>query len=326
MNHFQRYLAEEYAEDFWDGRIARRDALKVIATVTGSVLLAESFLAACAPRGSGASLPTAAASTTASATVNRRSTDAPHPAASPPPPISGTVAPDDPQIEAASVTYPSIEADVMAYRARPAAGGPFPVVLVCHENRGLTDHIRDVARRVAKAGYVALAVDLLARQGGTQAVGADNVPGLLGSLPPEQFVADFVGGLDYLRGQPYADADRAGMVGFCFGGGVTWLVATRVPSLRAAVPFYGPHPPVADVPGIQAAVLAIYAGRDDRINQGIAEIEAAMQREGKVYEKVIYPDVDHAFHNDTGSRYSPQAAQDAWMRTLEWFDRYLRQS
>jgi carboxymethylenebutenolidase len=179
---------------------------------------------------------------------------------------------------------------------------------------------------LAKAGYMALAVDLLSRQGGTQAVGSDNVPGVLGSLPPEQFVEDFVSGLDYLRDQPYADADRAGMVGFCFGGGVTWLVATRVRSLRAAVPFYGPHPPVGDVPGIQAAVLAIYAGRDDRINQGIAEIEAAMQQQGKVYEKVVYPDVDHAFHNDTGSRYSPQAAQDAWRRALEWFDRYLRHS
>jgi carboxymethylenebutenolidase len=326
MNHFQRYLAEEYAEDFWDGRIARRDALKVIATVTGSVLLAETFLAACAPRNTADSLATAASSSTASATTRPRSTDMAQPTASPSPPVSGTVAPDDPQIEAASVAYPNHEAEIMAYRARPAAGGPSPVVLVCHENRGLTDHIRDVARRLAKAGYVALAVDLLSRQGGTQAVGADNAPGMLGSLPPEQFVEDFVSGLDYLRGQPYADADRAGMVGFCFGGGVTWLVATRLASLRAAVPFYGPHPPVGDVAGIQAAVLAIYAGRDDRINRGIAEIEAAMQREGKVYEKVVYPDVDHAFHNDTGSRYSPQAAQDAWGRTLEWFDRYLRRS
>ena len=327
MNHFQRYLAEEYAEDFWDGRIARRDALKVIATVTGSVLMAESFLAACAPRSVGDSPPTGAATAPASSTaLNARSTDTPSSAISPSPATSGIVAPGDPDIQGGPVEVPVEGAILSGYLARTVGDGPFPVVLVCHENRGLTDHIRDVARRVAKAGYVALAVDLLSRQGGTQAVGSDNVPGMLGSLPPEQFVEDFVSGLDYLRGQPYADADRAGMVGFCFGGGVTWLVATRVPSLLAAVPFYGPHPPVVDVPGIQAAVLAIYAGRDDRINQGIAEIEAAMLQQGKVYEKVVYPDVDHAFHNDTGSRYSPQAAQDAWRRTLEWFDRYLRQS
>jgi carboxymethylenebutenolidase len=113
------------------------------------------------------------------------------------------------------------------------------------------------------------------------------------------------------------------MVGFCFGGGVTWLVATQMPELLAAVPFYGPHPPVEDVPNIQAAVLAIYAGNDERINQGIPPIEEAMLANGKIYEKVIYPNTDHAFHNDTGPRYNAEAAQDAWSRTLAWFDNYV---
>jgi carboxymethylenebutenolidase len=198
------------------------------------------------------------------------------------------------------------------------------VILVCHENRGLTDHIRDVARRLAKAGYVALAVDLLSRQGGSAAVGEANVPGVLGNQPPEQFVADFRNGWEFSKSLPQADAGRLGMVGFCFGGGVTWLAATRMPELLAAVPFYGPHPSVDEVPNIQAAVLAIYAGRDERINQGIPQIEAAMRRHGKTYEKVIYPDVDHAFHNDTGPRYAPEAARDAWARTLAWFDRHVR--
>lgn len=221
------------------------------------------------------------------------------------------------------VEIPGEGANLQAYLARPMNEGSFPVVLVCHENRGLTEHIKDVARRLAKAGYVALAVDLLSRQGGTGALGSDEVPGALGNQPPDQFVQDFLSGWRYLQEQPYAQAERVGMTGFCFGGGVTWRVATRMPELKAAVPFYGPHPPVEDVPGINAAVLAIYGELDQRINQGIPAIEEAMQQNNKVYEKVIYPNADHAFHNDTGSRYNPEAAQDAWRRTLEWFGTYV---
>ena len=211
----------------------------------------------------------------------------------------------------------------MGYLSRPAKEGGFPVVLVCHENRGLTDHIEDVTRRLAKAGYVALAVDLLSRQGGSRALSWDEVPGALGNMPPEQFVQDLRSGWTYLQGQAYALSERLGMVGFCFGGGVTWLAATRMPELKAAVPYYGPHPPLAEVPQIQAAVLAIYGERDQRINQGIPEIEAAMQEHNKIFEKRIYPNADHAFNNDTGSRYNPEAAQDAWRRTLAWFGKYV---
>ena len=143
-------------------------------------------------------------------------------------------------------------------------------------------------------------------------------------MPPDQFVQDFLSGWRYLQDQSFAQADRVGMVGFCFGGGVTWRVATEMPELKAAVPFYGPHPSVDAVPNINAAVLAVYAERDQRINQGIPAMEAAMQQNNKVYEKVIYPDADHAFHNDTGSRYNPEAARDAWARTLAWFERYLK--
>ena len=333
MNVFQRYLSEEFAEDFQEGRLPRREALKLIASVTGSMLLAESILAACTPASStdstaassgGTSRPPSSAGSTKAPST---STAPPAPASGAAPPTSpplGTVDPDDPDLETADVQFPGEGAEISAYLARPRGDGPFPVILVCHENRGLTDHIRDVARRLAKAGYLALAVDLLSRQGGTQAVGNDAVPGVLGNLPPDQFVSDFRHGWEYLKGLPPADVDRVGMVGFCFGGGVTWLVATRMPELLAAVPFYGPHPPVEDVAAIRAAVLAIYAGRDERINQGRPAIEAAMIAQGKTFEAVVYPDVDHAFHNDTGSRYAPEAARDAWRRTLEWFDRYVR--
>lgn len=331
MNAFQRYLAEEFVEDYQEGHLSRREALKLITSVTGSLALANGFLAGCAPEPQPTSTPAPpstpvapAASTTGSpAPTTRPEPTEASATSSPEAPLGGTVSPDDPAIEAAPVEFPGEGATLLGYLARPKGEGPLPVVLVCHENRGLTEHIQDVARRLAKAGYVALAVDLLSRQGGTEAVGSANVPGVLGNTPPDQFVADFLSGWGYLRSLPYADAARVGMVGFCFGGGVTWLVATRMPELKAAVPFYGPHPPVEDVPGIQAAVLAIYGERDQRINQGIPEIEAAMQEHGKVYEKVIYPDADHAFHNDTGPRYNPEAARDAWARTLAWFDRYL---
>jgi carboxymethylenebutenolidase len=129
----------------------------------------------------------------------------------------------------------------------------------------------------------------------------------------------------YMQSQPYVQKDRVGMVGFCFGGGVTWRVATKMPELRAAVPFYGPNPPLEDVPQIRAAVLAIYAERDQRINQGIPAIEEAMARHGKTFEKIIYPNADHAFHNDTNpQRYNAAAARDAWAKTLAWFDRHLK--
>jgi carboxymethylenebutenolidase len=212
----------------------------------------------------------------------------------------------------------------MGYVARPSNEAAAPVILVCHENRGLTPHLQDVTRRFAKAGYVGLAVDLLSRQGGSAAVGQENVPGALGNMPPDQFVEDFKSGWRYLQGQPFADSARVGMTGFCFGGGVTWRVATQMPELLAAVPFYGPHPPVEDVPNIQAAVLAIYGELDSRINSGIPAIEQAMAENNKIYEKMIYQGADHAFHNDTGPRYHPEAAKDAWERTLAWFEQYVR--
>ena len=154
--------------------------------------------------------------------------------------------------------------------ASQAGDGSFPAVMVCHENRGLNEHIRDVARRFAKAGYVGLAIDMLSRQGGTDAAGgASSAPGLLSNIPPQQFVDDFKAGLLFLQSQAFVAPDRIGMTGFCFGGGVTWRCATQIPELRAAVPFYGPNPPLENVPKIQAAVLAIYAEQDRRINAGI---------------------------------------------------------
>lgn len=335
MNLFQAYLVEEFAEEYQEGRLSRREALKLIGSVMGSAVLASSFLAACAPLPAEAPntstlLPAtgqpAATGTAAPATQPAESTASETPASveSPTPTAqaAGTVSPNDPAVSTMPVEFPAQDgATIQGYLARPAQDGNFPMILVCHENRGLTEHIQDVTRRLAKAGYAALAVDLLSRQGGSAALGSDQVPGALGNIDPAQFAADFQSGYRYMLEQPYVQPERVGMVGFCFGGGVTWLTATAMPELKAAVPFYGPPPPVEEVPKINAAVLAIYGGNDERINQTIPAIEEAMKANNKIYEKVIYPGADHAFHNDTSPRYNAQAAQDAWRRTLEWFAR-----
>ena len=330
MNLFQRYLAEEFAEDYQEGRLSRREALKLITSVTGSLIAANSILAACAPSPEEPATNVAPPANLASPTAEAVATRDDPPTAESAAPVAtspaayGTVMLDDPSIIASEVQFPAGDTDIMGYLARPAGEGVAPVILVCHENRGLTPHIQDVTRRFAKAGYVGLAVDLLSRQGGSAALGADNVPGALGNISPDQFVEDFKSGWRYLQGQAFADAARVGMTGCCFGGGVTWRVATQMPELLAAVPFYGPHPPVEDVPAIQAAVLAVYGELDSRINGGIPAIEQAMMEHNKIYEKLIYEGADHAFHNDTGQRYNPEAARDAWERTLAWFEQYVR--
>jgi carboxymethylenebutenolidase len=327
LNYLQRYLVEEYVEDFQEGLLTRRQALKTLAGVLGSAAAANALLAACMPAPA-AQPATATAQEPATAPPVEPATATAEPTAELTPDMAAeatvvatmtvlattetiatpaatsegvTVPPDDPDISVERVSFPGDGFDVQAYLARPSGEGPYPAILVSHENRGLTPHIEDVARRLAKAGYVGLAVDLLSPTGGSAAVSdPGEIPGMLGSTSPDVLAGQFLSALEYLKSQPYVNPDQLGMTGFCFGGGMTWLVATRAPELKAAVPFYGPNPPLEDVPNIGAAVLAIYAGDDDRINAGIPAIEAAMQEQGKTFEKIEYPGVGHAFHNDTG--------------------------
>ena len=221
------------------------------------------------------------------------------------------------------VEYDSKTFKIAAYLAKPKGNGPFPIILVCHENRGLLEHIKDMARRFAKVGYVALAVDLLSRDGGTEKVGA-NIPGVLGNAPPVQFVEDFQAGLKYMQAQTFVAKDKVGMVGYCFGGGITWRCATQMPELKAAVPYYGPNPPLEDIPNVKAAILAMYGGNDTRINAGIPAVEDALKKANKTFEKMIYDGANHAFNNDTGASYNEKAAKDAWAKMLAWFDKYVK--
>ena len=208
--------------------------------------------------------------------------------------------------------------------ASPTASGS-GLVLVCHENRGLTDHIRDVARRLAKVGYVACAVDLLSPEGGTTAVPDPSaVPGILTEGDLTRHVKAFQDAITFYESAGETAAQRVGMIGFCFGGGITWTTATQEPRLKAAVPFYGPPPPVEDVPNIKAAVLGVYSDDPgDFANEGRGDLETALQEAGITHQIKVYPGTQHAFHNDTGQRYNEDQAVAAWTDTLGWLAQYL---
>ncbi len=309
MTDMQRYVVEEWAEEYKQGRLARREFLRRMALMSGGVALAVPVL-----RNLGVTATQAEIAEAASA--------GPLVVAQAP---GVTVPPDDPALEASMTSFPSGTMQVLGYLARPKGGGPYPAVLIIHENRGLVDHFKDVARRFAKNGYVGFALDLLSPEGGT-AKFADPAQAMTAQaqIPPERHVETMNAAVRHLQGLPYVRRDRIGTVGFCFGGGMVWRLVTSNPDLRAAVPFYGPNPPLADVAKIKAAVLAIYGELDTRIGAGIPAIREAMQNARIVHDIIIYPGAQHAFFNDTGQSYKEDAAKAAWVRTLAWFDQYLK--
>jgi carboxymethylenebutenolidase len=205
-----------------------------------------------------------------------------------------------------------------------AADEPRGSVLVVHENRGLTDHIRSVAGRLAASGYSALAVDLLSEEGGTASFKDEGeVTAALNGVPDTRFVADMKAAISELeRRTPEA---KIGAVGFCFGGAMVWtLLASGEPRLAAAVPFYGPLPEGADLAGSRnAAVLGVYAEQDTRVNASRDAARTALERAGLTHEIVTYPDAGHAFFNDTGQRYNAVAAAAAYTKLLDWFGSHL---
>ncbi|TAN30124.1 MAG: dienelactone hydrolase family protein [Actinomycetota bacterium] len=220
------------------------------------------------------------------------------------------------------------ESDVLVYAAKPKEGKSHPGVIVIHENKGLVPYVEDVARRFAREGYVAVAPDLLSRRGGTGSFSdPSEATTALGTIGRDELVEDLISAVTFLASDESVSPQRIGVVGFCFGGGMAWRLITKDARIKAAVPFYGPNPPLEDVPDINASVLGIYGGLDDRINAGIDDIEAAMSENNKVFEKIIYPGAQHAFHNDTNpDRYHPEASIDAWQRALEWLSRWLPES
>jgi carboxymethylenebutenolidase len=193
--------------------------------------------------------------------------------------------------------------------------------LVVHENRGLNPYIRDVARRVAKAGFIALAPDGLTSKGGYPG-NDDEGRALQREVDRELLMNDFFAGYEYLAGLSGTNG-KVGATGFCYGGGVVNALAVAYPELNAGVPFYGRQAAAADVPRIQAPLLFQYAALDGRINAGWPEMQRALEENDKIYEALIWPDVNHGFHNDTTPRYDAEAAEAAWARTIGWFQVYL---
>jgi carboxymethylenebutenolidase len=230
----------------------------------------------------------------------------------------------DPEIMPEYITFPSPQGhgEVRGYLVRPVGvDGPVPAVVVVHENRGLNPYIEDVARRVAKAGFIALAPDGLTSVGGYP--GNDEQGRELQSqVDPEKLMNDFFAAIEFLMAHEETTG-RVGITGFCYGGGVANAAAVAYPELGAAVPFYGRQAPIEEVARIQAPLLLHYAGLDERINEGWPAYEAALQQHGKVYEAYIYPDVNHGFHNDSTPRYDAAAAELAWQRTVDWFRQHL---
>jgi len=238
--------------------------------------------------------------------------------------LAQQVAPDDAAIVTERITYPSPNGygEVNGYLVKPAgATGKLPAVLVIHENRGLNPYIEDVARRLGKAGFMALAPDGLTSVGGYPG-SDDKGRELQRTVDREKLLNDFFAGFEFLLAHDEGTG-KVGAVGFCYGGGVVNAIAVAYPELAAGVPFYGRQPDVADVPRIQAPLMLQYAELDERINAGWPAYEEALKAHGKDYVAHMYPGVNHGFHNDTTPRYDEAAAKLAEERTVEFFKQHL---
>ncbi len=223
--------------------------------------------------------------------------------------VAATVPEQDIELHTEDITYPAGDVTMKAYLAKPKKEGKYGAVIIIHENRGLNDHIRDVARRAAKAGYIAIAPDALSAAGGTP-TDQDQARQLFSQIDAKQNLINFSKGFDYLKSRKDCNG-FTGCVGFCWGGALVNQLAVNVPDLKADV---------ADVPKIKAALQLHYAGLDERINAGIPAYEEALKKNNVKYELYLYEGVNHAFHNDTsGARYNEAAAKLAWKRTLDFW-------
>ena len=300
----RNYLVGEVAEDFVDGLLNRREALRRLTLLGLSVSSATALLAACGePTGGGSGAPSPAA-------------DTPTPA-----PVTTTPGRTATTKAGEAVRFAGPAGELQGAWAE--AEDPQGALLVGHENRGLTPHFIDLVGRYAGASYSALCVDLLSAQGGTGSLGDPAAaPTTLANTPPEQMVADLKAGIDELEKR--ASDAKVGAVGFCFGGGMTWnLLQTGEQRLAAAVPFYGPAPETPDFTKAKAAVYAMYGEQDERVNATRDRAEAALKAAGLTYEIRTFAGAGHAFFNDTGPRYNAEAAQRAWQDMLDWFNQHL---
>lgn len=298
MTELQRYLAEEIAEEHADGIVTRREALRRLGLLGLSASAAATILAGSTAGEARGSAKAAGASSDGAEYVEWA------------------------QVSTEAITFPGPHGRMLmgawapAERARGA-------VLVIHENRGLNDHIRSVAGRLAAVGYAALAIDLLSEEGGTAAFSDPAAASAaLGGIPPERFVADMTAGLSEIERR--LPRQRLGAIGFCFGGAMVWrLLASGDRRLSAAAPFYGPFPESGDLSGSQAAVLAIYGGLDARVNATRDAARAELEAADLEHQIATFAGADHAFFNDTGPRFDAAAAAEAYRRVVDWCGRFV---
>jgi len=285
---------EKLAQEYRDGRIGRREFIRRAAVLTGSFAAATSLIDSLLS-------PSAHAA---------------------------QVDPNDPALTSSDAKFAADDgAAISGYLTRPKGDGRHPAVVVIHGWDGINDHIRDVARRIAKAGYVALAPDLLSRQGGTSSFPSTEAAIQAGrKLDDEMITKDLTGAVNFLKAQNFVRANKIGVIGFCWGGGKTLLFTTRSKDLAAAVIYYGDNPRnLDDVKNITAPVLGQYGGADDRITSGVPNLEEAMKKYGKSFEYKVYSGAPHAFNTDTSPRsYREEAAKEAWGRTLDFFKKHLQ--
>lgn len=237
------------------------------------------------------------------------------------------VDPSDPELTSSEIKYPSTDGTAIGgYIMRPTGGVPRPAVMVIHAWDGISDHTRDVGRRFAKAGYVALVPDLLSRYGGTSSFPNTEAAIAAGrKLDDEMITKDLTGGINFLKGQSFVRANRIGIIGFCWGGGKALLFTTRSKDLAASVIYYGSNPSnLEDVKNISAAVLGQYGGADERITSAVPNLDDAMKKYGKSFQYKIYPGAPHGFNSDVTPNYREDAAKEAWARTLEFFKKHLQ--
>ena len=232
---------------------------------------------------------------------------------------------DDPRVDSEFISYdsPKGAGEMKALLAQPKDNDTkLPGILVVHENRGLNPHIEDVTRRAAVAGFIALGPDALTPLGGYP--GTDDEGRLLQrKRDRNEMLEDFIAGARHLMNHPNCNG-HVGVVGFCFGGWISNMMAVKMPDLKAAVPFYGGQPDEEDVPQIQAPLLLQYAELDKRVNAGWPDYEAQLKEHNKNYTAHMYPGVNHGFHNDTTPRYDQEAAELAWERTIDFFTEHLK--
>lgn len=295
----REYLIGEVTEDYAEGLLTRREAMRRLGLLAVSTGTAAALLAACGQSDDGA--PAAQGPTTSPAT------------------------------SAAAATTAGSKAEVVRFAGRSgelqaawaAAPKPKAALLVIHENKGLTPHFHDLVGRFAAQGYSALCVDLLSPEGGTAGLTDPAAASTaLADAPDDRLLGDLRAGIDELK-RRLPDA-KVGAVGFCFGGGMTWsLLNAGEARLAAAVPFYGPAPDNPDFSKAKAAVLGMYGGLDDRVNASRARAEAALKKAGLTHEIRTFEGANHAFFNDTGERYNAKAAGEAWTEMLDWFEKHL---